>query len=192
MTPAPVNIDTAEQQTAALKEERNCHVSIISHLLWCLLCFKIKLLKRSINLHFLCTNNHMIHDGGLVWSSGLFFFLHSQPECNHQRTGPPSWYKVWSPSQVQSLVRHLPLSIRWRIWTSITHVKRRINRHFGVSRICVVCVKAGMNSSVGSLPRTISQGKWWAVTAIMLKRWTHVKVLQTEINTGVLSLQTDN
>lgn len=40
----------------------------------------------------------------------------------------------------------------------------------------------GCYSTVGSVPRTHQSGKWWSVTAIMLKRWTHVKVLQTEIN----------
>lgn len=119
----------------------------------------------------------MIHDGGLVWSSGPFFFFFctaslivTTKELDHPPGKPPSTFKVWSPSQVQSLVSHLPLSIRWRICTSITRVKWRINRHFGVSRISVVCVKAGMYSSVGSLPRTHQSGEMMSCDSNYVKK----------------------
>lgn len=69
-----------------------------------------------------------------------------------------------------ALANHLLLSIRWWICTSITHVKWRINRHFGVGGISVVCVKAGTYSSVGSLPRTHQSGEMMSCDSNYVKK----------------------
>lgn len=162
MTCAPVNIDTAKQQTAALEEERNHHLPIISHLLWCLLSFKIKLLKRSINLHLPCTNKHMMRGGDLVWSSGS-----GQNVTTKQLDQPRSPYEAQHRCRVSSVTRHYRSG---RICTSITHVKWRINRHFGIGRISVVGVKAEMYSSVGSLPRTHQSGEMMSCDSNYVKK----------------------
>lgn len=103
-------------------------------------------------------------------SSGLFFFCTATLNGTTKELETPIQYKVWSPSQVQSLVSHLPSSIRWRICTSITCVKWRINRHFGVRRITGVGVKAGMCSSAGSLPRIHQSGEMMSLDSNYVKK----------------------